>query len=146
MDAYHSLPTISVSEKSSISISDWKQSCYDAMNDDFNSPILIAQLFEASKFINGLKDGNATITKTDLESLTATMKAFLFDVLGLEDTAVSGDESAEKLAGAVGLLIELRNQARANKDFATSDKIRDELQEVGIQLKDGKEGTTYSLA
>tara|TARA_A100000171_G_C2140325_1_gene154863 strand:+ start:1837 stop:3321 length:1485 start_codon:yes stop_codon:yes gene_type:complete len=146
LDAYHSLGAIETSDKSSMSISTWKQSCYDAMNDDFNSPILIAQLFEASKFINGLKDGNATITKADLEELSATMKAFLFDVLGLEDTSVSGDESAEKLDGAIGLLIELRNQARANKDFATSDKIRDELREVGVQLKDGKEGTTYSLS
>lgn len=145
LDAYHSLSVIKTSEKSSISVSEWKQSCYDAMNDDFNSPILIAQLFEATKFINALKEGNATITSEDLEILSATMKAFLFDVLGLEDATVSGDESAEKLEGAIGLLIELRNQARSNKDFATSDKIRDELQEVGIQLKDGKEGTTFSL-
>ncbi len=146
LDAYHCLGAISVSEESSISISEWKQSCYDAMNDDFNSPILIAQLFEAAKFINGLKDGNTTITKEDLQILSATMKAFLFDVLGLEDATLQGDASAEKLEGAIGLLVELRNQARANKDFATSDKIRDELQEVGIQLKDGKEGTTYSFA
>ena len=105
----------------------------------------IEAVSEAAKIINGLKDGNATITSGDLEDLSTTMKGFLFDVLGLEDASVSGNESVEKLEGAIGLLIELRNKARANKDFATSDKIRDALQEVGIQLKDGKEGTTYSL-
>lgn len=145
MDAYHSLDKIAVSKQSSITISEWKQSCYDAMNDDFNSPILIAQLFEATKFINALKDGNATITQEDLKVLSETMHDFLFDVLGLQDLANDEDGAADKLSGAINLLIELRNNARANKDFAMSDRIRDELQEVGIQLKDGKEGTTFSL-
>lgn len=145
MDAYHSLDEISVSDKSTLAISDWKQSCYDAMNDDFNSPILIAQLFEGAKFINSLKDGNATITKEDLDVLQRTMHDFLFDVLGLQDTVQEGDGAAHKLSGAINLLIELRNNARANKDFAMSDRIRDELQDVGIHLKDGKDGTTFSL-
>jgi len=145
MDAYHSLDKVSVSKQSSISISEWKQSCYDAMNDDFNSPILIAQLFEATKFINAIKDGNATITQEDVAILKQTMHDFLFEVLGLQDTASIDDGAADKLSGAVHLLIELRNNARANKDFAMSDRIRDELLEVGIQLKDGKDGTTFSL-
>ena len=74
------------------------------------------------------------------------MHDFLFDVLGLIDYAAESFDESNKLAGAVDLLINLRDQARANKDFATSDKIRDELLEVGIQLKDGKDGTTYSLS
>mgnify|MGYP003662949526 FL=1 len=146
MDALHSLAEISTSENSSLDIATWKQACYDAMNDDFNSPILIAHLFEGAKYINALKEGKETITATDLQELSTTMHAFIFDVLGLEDTQAGGDEAAEKLSGAIELLIELRNKARANKDFATSDTIRDELHEVGIQLKDGKDGTTFSLS
>ena len=115
------------------------------MNDDFNSPILIAQLFEGVKYIHALKEGAAQLTAADLDILAQTFHDFLFEVLGLVDVASEGNDNSEKLDGAIELLIELRNNARANKDFATSDRIRDELQEVGIQLKDGKEGTTYSL-
>lgn len=145
MDAYRSLSSIETSRTSTLDVAAWRQSCYDAMNDDFNSPILIAQLFEATKFINSLKEGNATITQQDLQLLEQTMHGFIFEVLGLTDVAkeTTGDDS--KLQGTIDLLIKLRNQARANKDFATSDRIRDELQEVGISLKDGKDGTTFSL-
>ena len=145
MDAYRSIGGVKTSESSSIDITRWRQSCYDAMNDDFNSPILIAQLFEAAKFINSLLDNNETITEKDLQLLQQTMQDFIFDVLGLVDIAQSNNQDGNKLNEAIQLLIELRNQARANKDFATSDRIRDELQKAGIQLKDGKEGTTFSL-
>ncbi|GAB5401173.1 MAG: cysteine--tRNA ligase [Aureisphaera sp.] len=146
MDAYRSLGEISSDSESSFDVTSWRQSCYDAMNDDFNSPILIAQLFEATKFINALKEGNATISADDLSMLQNTMHDFLFEVLGLEDSAVEGSGDTTKLSGVIELLISLRNDARANKDFATSDKIRDQLLGMGIQLKDGKDGTTYSLS
>ncbi len=146
MDAYRFLSEIQAGNKSSINVAEWRQSCYDAMNDDFNSPILIAQLFEGAKYISAMKEGNASITKNDLEVLKKTMHDFLFDVLGLVDHSSEGGDDNNKLTGAIDLLIELRNKARANKDFATSDKIRDQLLEVGIQLKDGKDGTTYSLS
>ncbi len=145
MDAYKMLNEISVSEQSSIDIEGWKQSCYDAMDDDFNSPILIAQLFEAVKFINSLQEEKETISEKDLKILHKTMHDFLFEVMGLEDSSAENSQDAEKLSAAVELLIQLRNQARANKDFATSDKIRDELAAKGIQLKDGKDGTSFSL-
>ncbi len=145
MDAYRALDSIETAESSTHDIAGWKQSCYDAMNDDFNSPILIAQLFEATKYVNAYKDGNATITQKDLELLKRTMHDFIFDVLGLLSLDETSGGDGDKLSGAVELLIELRNKARANKDFATSDQIRDELLEHGIQLKDGKDGTTYSL-
>lgn len=146
MDAYHLLEEIKASENSTYDVAAWKQTCYDAMNDDFNSPILIAQLFEAVKQINNLKDGRAQISAEDLEDLKITMEAFIFDVLGLVDAAEAGnDETGNKLSGTIDLLIKLRAEARANKDFATSDKIRDELLSLGIQLKDGKEGTVFSL-
>ena len=144
MDAINLLDSLTPSDSSTINVEAWKQSCYDAMNDDFNSPILIANLFEAVKYINQIKDGSVTLTSQDLNILKETIHAFTFDVLGLENTAQS-NSSTDKLSGAVDILIKLRQEARANKDFALSDKIRDELAHVGIQLKDGKEGTTFSL-
>ncbi|MDT0646155.1 cysteine--tRNA ligase [Zunongwangia sp. F260] len=145
MEAYHSIENLPVSDSSSFSLQDWKQSCYDAMNDDFNSPTVIAKLFDAVKNINNIKEGASTITSEDKEALKKTMSDFMFDVLGLKDVLEEKNDSTDKLSSTIELLIGLRAEARANKDFATSDKIRDQLQEMGIQLKDGKEGTTFSL-
>ncbi len=145
MEAYKFLPSLPTSAKSSIDVVGWKDNCYAAMNDDFNSPILIAQLFEAGKFINAIKEGHEQISADDLQVLKTTMHDFLFDVLGLENDATASSQDSEKLTAAVDLLIQLRNQARADKDYALSDKIRDELAASGIQLKDGKDGTTFSL-
>ena len=115
------------------------------MNDDFNSPILIAQLFEAVKVINSAKEGKIPLTQDDLDVLQKTMQDFIFTVLGLEDTGASQSSDGNKLSEAVNILIKLRNQARSNKDFATRDLIRDQLQEAGIQLKDGKDGTSFTV-
>src|SRR5690606_21109537 len=120
MDAYRILDGINTSEKSSIDVESWRKSCYNAMNDDFNSPILIAHLFETVKFANALKEGKETISVKDLETLKQTLSDFLFDVLGLEDSVSENSKDGEKLSAAVELLIQLRNQARANKDFDTS--------------------------
>ncbi|WP_026839580.1 cysteine--tRNA ligase [Gillisia sp. JM1] len=145
MDAYRYSSQLPVSSTSSFSVSEWKQRCYDAMNDDFNSPILIATLFEAVKFIVGVKEGNEQITAEDKELLHTSMHDFIFDVLGLLDSTVTNQDNSEKLSGTVELLIKLRAEARNNKDFATSDQIRDQLLVLGIQLKDGKEGTVFTL-
>jgi len=145
MDAYRYSSQLPVSATSTFSVSEWKQRCYDAMNDDFNSPILIATLFEAVKFIVGVKEGNEQITNEDKELLHNTMHDFIFDVLGLLDTTITNQDNSEKLSGTVELLIKLRAEARNNKDFATSDQIRDQLLALGIQLKDGKEGTVFTL-
>ena len=143
MDAVGLLDSLPTSSTSSLNVNEWKQKCYDAMNDDFNTPILIANLFDVSKLINQIKEGKASITNEDLEILESTIHAFVFDVLGLNDTNQT-ESGSDKLAGAVDLLIKLRQEARANKDFAMSDKIRDELLATGIQLQDGKEGTTFT--
>ncbi len=145
MDSFRSIDQLQTSSTSTFSVAEWKQRCYDAMNDDFNSPVLIATLFEAVKFINSVKEGEGKINDQDLEFLKASMQAFIFDVLGLLDVAVANENNSEKLSGTVDLLIKLRAEARNNKDFATSDQIRDQLLELGIQLKDGKEGTTFSV-
>lgn len=145
MDAYHAIDELPVADKSSVDIKSWKQSCYDAMNDDFNSPILIAKLFDAVKIINNIKEEAATITSEDKDELQKTMSAFMFDVLGLLDKVSENNDTSDKLSSTVELLIKLRAEARNNKDFALSDQIRDQLQEMGIQLKDGKEGTTFTI-
>jgi cysteinyl-tRNA synthetase len=145
MDAFSLLSEIKASDKSNFDVSKWKQSCYDAMNDDFNSPILIAQLFEAAKTINSAKEGKTSLTLSDIDLLQKTMHDFIFDVLGLENSVKAKTNDDNKLSETVSILIGLRNQARANKDFATSDLIRDQLLAAGIQLKDGKDGTTFSL-
>ncbi len=147
MDALTLLAELPTADQSSFNVNAWKQSCYDAMNDDFNSPGLIAKLFEAVKCIHAVAAGNETLTPTDLALLDETLKAFSFDILGLEPLAVvsKGGQDRKKLAKVVELLISLRKRARNNRDFETSDRIRDELAAMGIQLKDGKEKTEYVL-
>jgi cysteinyl-tRNA synthetase len=143
MDAITAIDDLKAGTASTFNITEWQQKCYDAMNDDFNSPILIANLFEAVKFINQIKEGTASITQDDLTLLKNTVHTFAFDVLGLVNVNAY-ENGTEKLSGAVELLIQLRQEARANKDFSMSDKIRDELAAAGIQLNDGKEGTTFT--
>ena len=143
IESLDNLEQLSTGSQSDFDVLAWKKQCYEAMNDDFNTPILIAQLFEASKQINTIKDGKAQITPTDLDLLKITFKTFVFDVLGL--TPAKNNNQSQHIDGAMNLLIELRKKARDSKDFAMSDHIRDELAKVGVQLKDGKEGTSYSL-
>lgn len=144
MEAMETAKTLLPSATSTLDVEAWKHKCYEAMTDDFNTPILIAQLFEGVRFINLTKDGSATLNAADLAMLTQTMHTFLFDVLGLKDEKLSADNTG-KIEGLVNMLIGMRNEARANKDFAMSDQIRDQLAALGIQLKDGKEGTTFTF-
>ena len=145
MDSLDILEELETGAQSSFDISTWKQESYDAMNDDFNTPILIAKLFDAVKHINLIKQGNGTITSDDKVLLQKSLNDFIFDILGLTDARSSANNS-DKLSGVMELLIQLRDEARINKDFATSDKIRDKLVALGIQLKDGKEGTTFNVS
>lgn len=145
MDAISKLKDIPTGDATGFDIDTWQQKCYDAMNDDFNTPILIANLFDAVKHINLINDGKESITKSDKEQLENYIHAFVFDIMGLvTNNEASGN--SDKLDGVVELLIQLRNDARSNRDFATSDKIRDQLAAMGIQLKDGKDGTTFSVS
>ncbi|PKF75550.1 cysteine--tRNA ligase [Chryseobacterium sp. PMSZPI] len=129
-------------KQSAFSLTEWKNKCYDALTDDFNSPILIAHLFEAVKYIFALNDGKETISTADLEDLKSTLNAFIFDVLGLQNVE---ENNNEKLDQTLKVLIELRNQARKSKNFELSDQIRDKLLAEGIELKDGRDGTSYVL-
>jgi cysteinyl-tRNA synthetase len=143
MEAINTLSKLDAENTSDFDVKAWAEKCYDALNDDFNTPILIAELFSAVKFINQVKDGKARVSKADLEFLIDKMNAFVFDILGLTNDADSSDNMST-LSDTVEVLIKLRAEARANKDFALSDKIRDELLAVGIQLKDGKDGTSFT--
>ena len=124
----------------------WETKCYAAMNDDFNSPILIAQLFDAVRFINAVKNETATISVEDQDKLSHKMHEFVEDIMGiLLDGSENQSAVSTALEGTVSMLIDIRKTARDNKDFATSDRIRDELLALGVQLKDGKDGTGFSL-
>lgn len=129
-------------KQSGFSLKEWKDKAYEALTDDFNSPILIAHLFEAVKYIFALNDGKETISTADLEDLKSTLNAFIFDVLGLQTVE---ENNNEKLDQTLKVLIELRNQARKSKNFDLSDQIRDKLLAEGIELKDGRDGTSYVL-
>jgi len=143
METINDIAKLPTGTTTNFNVENWKKNCYNAMNDDFNTPILIAELFSAVKFINQVKDGKASITKDDLGVLSASVNSFVFDVLGLQNIT-NANENSDKLSDTIEVLIKLRAEARANKDFALSDKIRDELLAVGIQLKDGKDGTAFS--
>lgn len=141
MEAIKLLSKIKTSESSSIQVLELVDSFYTAMNDDFNTPILIANLFEAAKIVYLINDGKATITAADSILLANEMNGFIVNVLGLQTSSENNDS---KLAPVMDLVLDLRQQARSNKDWTTSDKIRDGLAAAGIVVKDGKDGTTWS--
>jgi cysteinyl-tRNA synthetase len=121
------------------------QRCHAAMNDDLNSPVMIAELFEAVRLINSANDGKVDLGATAIQELRTLMKAMVFDVLGLRtEAAAAADDTA--LDGLVQEFIRMRAEAKARKDFATSDRVRDQLAALGIVLKDTKEGTTWQRA
>jgi len=140
MNAVTLLDTLKASGSTDIDVAPLKQRCYDAMNDDFNSPVLIAELFEATRIINSVHDGKMKIDAANLEILKNIISTFVFDVLGLKNEQAANDD----LPKVLNLVVNLRNEAKKNQDYATSDKIRDGLQKIGIQLKDSKEGTNWS--
>lgn len=142
MAAIQLLPSLKGSEKSDANIQEWVNNCYEAMNDDFNTPILISHLFEAVRIINSVKEGHMTLTSADIELMGKTVHAFVNDVMGIKDeTASQGNDGlADSL---MEFILQMRNNAKSNKDYATSDLIRDEMQKRNIQIKDTKEGVTW---
>jgi len=142
MKAVELLPKLTASDKSDADISGLETRCYAAMNDDLNTPVMIAELFEAARIINSARDGKLSLTAPDIERLGQLVQTMVFEVLGLQrEQAVAGDDKA--MDGLVKEFIRLRGEAKGRKDFATSDAIRDRLAALGIMLKDTKEGTTW---
>ena len=147
MDAYNHLMKLKASDVSTVDVKDLRRKCYDAMNDDLNSPIVIAHLFDAARAINSVKDGKATISAEDLKELQDVFHTFVFDILGIKDEATSGGSNNNEAFGkAMDLLLTIRQQAKANKDWATSDKIRNELTAIGFDIKDTKDGAEWKLS
>lgn len=145
LDAANTLNNLKASQKSNVDISNLKQNCYNALNDDLNSPIVIAELFEASKIINSIHSGLATIDEHSLQELKSTFNLFLFEILGMSDERQQGGQSQQAFSAAVDLLLDIRATAKNNKDWATSDRIRNELTALGFVIKDTKEGTEWKL-
>ena len=147
MDAYNHLMKLKASDVSTVDVKDLRRKCYDAMNDDLNSPIVIAHLFDGARAINSVKDGKATISAEDLKELQDVFHTFVFDILGIKDEAASGGSNNNEAFGkAMDLLLTIRQQAKANKDWATSDKIRNELTAIGFDIKDTKDGAEWKLS
>ena len=112
------------------------------MDDDFNTPITLSHLFEGVRIINSVNDGKETLTETDKNELSNLMRSITFDVLGLkEENLVNTD----KIDGLMNMILDVRTDAKSRKDFSTSDLIRDKLKEIGFEIKDGKEGTSYTI-
>jgi cysteinyl-tRNA synthetase len=141
VEALDLLGKLTGSKESSQNVNELISKFYEAMDDDFNTPILVAHMFDAVKFINSINDGKATISSEDLATLQSEMNAFVIDVLGLKQSASQGET---RLQPVMDLVLDLRQEARTNKDWTTSDKIRDGLAAAGIVVKDGKEGTSWN--
>ena len=140
------LEKLKPTELSSVDVAALKEKCYTAMNDDLNTPILIAHLFDGVKMINSINDGNATVNSSDLEILKKLYKDFVFDILGFKsETVSSNSDGPQVLDGVVDLLLNLRVEAKIKKDWATSDKIRNNLTQLGIEIKDTKEGFEWTF-
>jgi cysteinyl-tRNA synthetase len=137
------LPQLIVSENSTSDIATIQRNCYDAMNDDFNSPMVIANLFEFVRIINSVKDGKESISAPDLELMKKSFQTFVFEILGLKEEAESG--TGQMTNDLMGLILLLRQNAKTNKDYSTSDKIRDELLKIGVSVKDTKDGAVWSI-
>lgn len=133
-------------EKTHTFVTGFRQANYDAMNDDLQTPTVISNLFEACHVVNSLLDHKAQISADDLKELSATMQLFAFDLLGLSDERGANNDAREQAYGkVVDMVLELRAKAKADKDWATSDKIRDALSEAGFEVKDTKDGVTWKL-
>ena len=145
MEGWNNLAKITPSEASTIDVKELRAKCYEAMNDDLSTPIVISHLFEGVRIINTVLAGNATLSQADLDELRETMRMFMFDILGLVESKQADNNGNEAYAQAVELLLEMRREAKARKDWATSDLIRDRLGEIGFELKDTKEGTEWKL-
>jgi cysteinyl-tRNA synthetase len=144
MKSLSMLGGLTVSDETTLKIEEWKADCYRAINDDLNTPILIAHLFDMVRMINLVSEGREKITREDLEILSMQFRQFVFDILGLKEEPVSASDS-ELFPRVMEMILDLRQGAKKNKDFALSDRIRDELGKLGIIVKDRKDGADWEI-
>ena len=145
LDAYAKIDKLPISDTSSVDMSGYRQKCYEALNDDLNSAIVISHLFDLATTINSTADGSVKLAESDINEIKSLFDTFLFDILGIKNEATSSDKGYESFSKAVDILLEIRDKAKADKDWATSDKIRNELQQAGFEIKDGKDGAEWKL-
>ena len=147
VDGWRRLQDLKASETSSVDVKEFRPRCYEAMNDDLNTAMVIATLFDACRVINQVNDGKATLTQADIDELKDLFQVFLVDVLGVRTELVASEEAGtlEPFEKAVDLLLEIRKEAKAKKDWATSDLIRDKIAALGFVVKDTKDGFEWSL-
>ena len=142
MEGIEKLDTLTASDKSGIDVDSLSDKCYEAMNDDLNTPVMISHLFDGVRMINSIADGKENISSDDLDKMKELYSIMAFDILGLKKP----EQSTHKLTGdLIETLLDLRRQARENKDFTTSDRIRNHLTDMGITIKDTKDGTEWSM-
>ena len=144
MTAVKTLENLKSAATSTSNISELKKKCYEAMNDDFNSPILVANLFEGARIINSVNDGKETITSDDLKTLKELMHAFIFDVLGLKSEQ-AGAASDSVLKNVMEIVLSMRQEIKSRKDFTAADKLRDDLKKNNITVKDTKDGAVWAI-
>lgn len=145
LDAVAAIDRIRPGGNSDYDVASFRKDCYAALNDDLNTPILIAHLFDAVKAINSAVDGKLSFTAEDLALFRELIHTMVFDILGLKSEEAASGESTETIEGLMDLLLELRKAARSNKDWATSDMIRDKLADLGIVVRDGKDGVNWEF-
>ena len=146
IDGWHRLQELKPADKGTVDVADYATRCAEAMNDDLNTPMVIATLFDACRLINQVNDGTASITQEQIDELKQVFTTYLFDVLGVRDDSVGGGNvDLEPYRKAVDLLLEIRKNAKAAKDWATSDLIRNKLAEAGFDVKDTKDGFEWKV-
>ncbi|MDR0743137.1 MAG: cysteine--tRNA ligase [Tannerella sp.] len=145
LEAYSRLQKLAPSDTSSVDITGLREKCEEAICDDLNTPIVISHLFDAGKVINTLYNGNGTISADDLEELKTVFRLFIEELLGLQTGATSSNSHEEAYKKAIDLLLSIRRQAKENKDWATSDRIRNEMATFGFKVKDTKDGFEWGL-
>ncbi len=145
LEGRDNLSKIEPAEVSTVDVKTIRERCYEAMNDDLSTPIVISHLFEAVKIINTVLAGGATLSAEDSAHLKETFRIFLFDIMGIREEAGVSEEGNEAYHKAVDLLLDVRKEAKARKDWTTSDYIRDRLSEIGFEIKDTKEGVEWKL-
>ncbi|MDP1803446.1 MAG: cysteine--tRNA ligase [Bacteroidota bacterium] len=144
MESHNTLQTLKAGTTSSEDIKALQQKCYDAMNDDFNTPILIAHLFEAARIVNSANDNKLTVTQNDIDTLKNIYQHFVFDVMGLKKEEENSKTTAV-LDKVIHMVLDIRNKAKVEKNFPLSDEIRNKLTDAGVQIKDTKEGSSWKI-
>ena len=145
LEAASIIDKLQTANASTSDVQSLRQKCFDALNDDLNSPILISHLFEAARIVNSVSGGTETITDADKAELKSIFADFLFNILGIKDESTSDGANYAAFSKAVDMLLDMRLEAKRNKDWATSDKIRNELTALGFEIKDTKEGVEWRI-